>query len=168
VPLPYWDAQTFLEEQGQPNRYQETSRYSGKLSDDFIHEVFHWCRKWPGTKAQATVTIFLAGGFISTIPIAATAFVHRSAQWLIASDLGWTAWDSTDTIERNLAWQRGLHNALGAHLEDGGSYQNFSDPGLADPALGYWGTNLSRLRDIKRRFDPDDVFRPPRRQGILP
>jgi FAD binding domain/Berberine and berberine like len=168
VRLPYWEAQTFLEEQGEPNKYQVTSRYLGKLSDGFISEVFHWCRQWPGTKAQATMTVFLAGGHIGTIPAAATAFVHRSAQWLLESDLGWTDWDSTVDIKRNLAWQRGLHNALRARLEDSGSYQNFPDPALADPAQAYWGANLSRLQDVKRRVGPDDVFHPPRRQGIFP
>ena len=45
---------------------------------------------------------------------------------------------------------------------------NASDPGLADPATAYYGANLGRLREIKRRIDPDGIFAPPRRQGIDP
>jgi Berberine and berberine like len=45
-------------------------------------------------------------------------------------------------------------------------YYNFPDPGLDKPARAYWGSNLPRLREVKRRYDPDSVFTPPRNQGI--
>jgi hypothetical protein len=38
--------------------------------------------------------------------------------------------------------------------------------GLADPAAACYGADLSCLREIERRIDPDGVFLPPRRQGI--
>ena len=39
----------------------------------------------------------------------------------------------------------------GAH----GAYANYADPTLRDPAREYWGANRARLREIKRRVDPD-------------
>jgi|SRR5208337_2510614 len=166
--VPYWDAQTSLAEDGKPNRYQEISVYAGRLSSDLISNALGRLRNWPGTRSHVSLTAFLAGGRISASAPDATAFVHRSAQWLIACDLGWTEHDDSRTIEQNLHWQRGLHDALTAQLGDSGSYQNFPDPGLADPATAYWGANLARLRKVKRAIDPDNVFDPPRRQGILP
>jgi len=47
-----------------------------------------------------------------------------------------------------------------------GSYQNFPDPALDDHAKAYWGSNLSRLSQIKKKYDPNSVFTPPRNQGI--
>lgn len=48
----------------------------------------------------------------------------------------------------------------------GRSYQNFPDTELADPLCAYYGHNLPRLRDVKRRYDPDDFFH--HRQSIPP
>ena len=61
-----------------------------------------------------------------------------------------------------------FHEACAGLMPEGGSYQSFADPGLADPATAYYGANLGRLREIKRRIDPDGIFSPPRRQGIDP
>ena len=39
-----------------------------------------------------------------------------------------------------------------------GSYQNYIDPTLPDWQQAYYGSNLSRLQQVKRAHDPDDVF----------
>ena len=163
---PYWQAQKFLSEPGPPARYQETSRYCAAMTDRIVEEVFRHCRAWPGTRAEAVFKMFHVGGRVRGIPATATAYVHREAEWLTGTELNWTAEDSHDVVDANLTWQRDFHEACAALMPEGGSYQNFTDPGLADPATAYYGANLLRLREIKRRIDSDGVFSPPRRQGI--
>jgi hypothetical protein len=163
---PYWQAQKFLSERGPPARYQETSRYCAVLTDRIVEEVFRHCRAWPGTRSEAIFKMFQMGGRVRSIPAAATAYVHREAEWLTGTELNWTAEDTPAAVNANLAWQRDFHETCAALMPEGGSYQNFTDPGLADPATAYYGANLLRLREIKRRVDPDGVFSPPRRQGI--
>ena len=163
----YWEAQKFLSEPGPPNRYQETSRYCTAMTERIAEEVFRHCRAWPGTRAEAVFKMFHVAGRVRAIPATATAYVHREAEWLTGTEVNWTAQDSPATVNANLAWQRDFHEACAALMPQGGSYQNFPDPGLADPATAYYGANLPRLREIKRRIDPDNVFSPPRRQGIV-
>ena len=165
---PYWQAQKFLSEEGPPARYQETSRYCGALDERVVEDVFRRVRAWPGTHADAVFKMFHVGGRIRTVPAAATAYVHRTAEWLTGTELNWTDADKPAVVQANLAWQRDFHEACTVLMPEGGSYQNFTDPGLADPATAYYGANLDRLREIKRRIDPDGIFSPPRRQGIDP
>jgi hypothetical protein len=40
----------------------------------------------------------------------------------------------------------------------GAAYVNYCDLDLADWQNAYWGQNLTRLKQIKSSFDPDNVF----------
>jgi hypothetical protein len=164
---PYWQGQKFLGSVGPPNIYQETSRYTADLSDSVIEDMIRRCRTWPGTKAKAALFMFHLGGRVRDTAPADTAYVHRTAEWLAGTDVGWTEHDAPAVVAANLAWQREFHEASSALMPLGGSFQNFPDPCLANPAAEYYGANLDRLIAIKRRIDPDGVFTPPRRQGIV-
>jgi FAD/FMN-containing dehydrogenase len=165
--LPYWDAQEFFEVIGSPNRYQETSLFADKISDEFIGAFFGVWPSWPGTALAARMTCYRTGGKVNTIRSDATAFVHRSSRWIVTTDIDWSGGDSQQVVDDNLKWQRDVQNHFSAMLGNPGSYYNFPDPGLKNPAQAYWGSNLERLTRIKRQVDPQGVFSPPRNQGIL-
>ncbi|HEX3954875.1 MAG TPA: FAD-binding oxidoreductase [Stellaceae bacterium] len=161
--LPHWQAQEFLEIAAVPNRYQETSLFAAELSDSCIDQSISLLQGLPSNGARARLTFFLTGGQINKIRPDATAFAHRSSQWLINFIL---EWDRADGLDDNLKWQRNLQDTVAGILGESSSYQNFADPGLNNHAQGYWGTNLARLSKIKHAFDPDGVFTPPRHQEI--
>ena len=117
----------------------------------------------PGQARELALTPM--GGAYNRVSADATAFVHRGDQFL----LEWTA--TSDPAQPGAS-----HHAASRWLGDirtlrdghgtGRTYQNFPDPELADPLLAYYGENLPRLRHIKDRYDPDNLFH--HRQSIPP
>jgi FAD/FMN-containing dehydrogenase len=86
------------------------------------------------------------GGAINRVPKAATAFVHRDSLFSIQY-----------TTHSGRAWLDNLYASMRPYVS-GYAYQNYVDPALAGWQHAYYGTNLSRLKAVKRAYDPHDVF----------
>ena len=89
------------------------------------------------------------GGAYNRVPADATAFVHRSERFL----LDHVARGGDQWLDRS--WARAHANASGR------VYPNFPDPDLDDWETAYHGGNAERLRAVKRRYDPERLFRFP-------
>ncbi len=130
------------------------------LSDGAIHTLL------AGLEAnQASVSLGGAalifdpyGGAINRIHPAETAFVHRHTLFSILYFSSWLGDGSGD-----LRWQRQLYAAMRRHVS-GFAYQNYIDPDLGSWQHAYYGSNLRRLAEVKRKHDPDGFFH--FRQGI--
>ena len=101
------------------------------------------------------------GGAFGRVPVAATAFPNRSAQYWTNA---YATWEGTDLDPVATAWARGTHGALGPFAAEG-EYVNFlgSEGPDADRTAAarraYPAETLRRLVALKRRVDPDNVFR---------
>ncbi|UZR29653.1 FAD-binding oxidoreductase [Methylococcus mesophilus] len=164
--LPYWEGQYFLAEEGTPACYQSRSRFvNGSLPEAFIEEIRLWMSRWESSQGGAYLSLFQTGGAVNEYPSDASAFVHRDSQWLFDLGIGWDRTQSPQSKHRAHRWQNGFHAAL-TPIAGGGAFQNFPDPSLKDWEDAYYGSNLSRLRRVKTKYDPNDLFRFP--QSIRP
>ena len=60
--------------------------------------------------------------------------------------------------EKNIAWTRDTHAAFAEHLT-GGRWLNYLADDQGDDAIrGAYGPNYDRLVEVKRRYDPRNVF----------
>ncbi len=97
------------------------------------------------------------GGLINQIGASETAFVHRDAVACAQYSITYPATPpDPSSLSTASAWLENLHQMFSAVTQ--GSYQNYIDPTLADWQQAYYGANLPRLRQVKQRYDPDDVF----------
>lgn len=102
------------------------------------------------------IELFNLGGAISRVAPRDSAYWARSAAHAL---LLWGEWKIPgDGSERNTDWVRGLWTRLEPYAK--GYYANFSSTDDPESRIraGYGG-NYARLADIKRRYDPENMFR---------
>jgi FAD/FMN-containing dehydrogenase len=153
--MPYTDWQQgfdALNAEGQRNYWK--SHNLAELSDPAIDAAVTAIGHLPSPHAE--VFIGHLGGAVSRIPNDATAYAHRDAQFVLNIHGRWT--DPSED-EAGIAWVRGLFDALAPHAQ-GGVYVNFlSDEGADRVQDAYPPAVWSRLVEVKRRYDPENVFR---------
>ena len=107
------------------------------------------------TASMAVAQLRVLGGAAARVSPGATAFAHRERQVMVA--LGALFERADDTAEHE-AWL----SSLALAMSDGapGVYVNFlADEGEARVREAYPGATWDRLLDVKRRYDPTNLFR---------
>jgi FAD/FMN-containing dehydrogenase len=94
-------------------------------------------------------------GAVTRVAPTEAAVPHREPGWNLLIPSVWT--DPAET-EANIRWTRETFAALQPHLT-GRRWLNYLGDDQADDAIrAAYGPNYNRLREIKRRWDPDNVF----------
>jgi FAD/FMN-containing dehydrogenase len=93
-----------------------------------------------------------------TEPEGGSAFGQRAARWN-ASALG--IWESPDDDERGIGWARRVAGLMEPASLSGGGYVNYSpaDESVDRVRAAYGDDRWQRLVAVKRRYDPENVFR---------
>jgi FAD/FMN-containing dehydrogenase len=94
-------------------------------------------------------------GAVTRVGVTETAVPHREEGWNLLIPSVWT--DPTDT-EANIAWSRATFAAMRPYFGTGRWLNYLGDDQAEDAIRGAYGRNYDRLREVKRRYDPDNVF----------
>jgi FAD/FMN-containing dehydrogenase len=133
----------------------------GRLNDAGIDALLGALRAGPSSNCYVQFDTF--GGKINDVAPDATAFPHRDMTYTVQYQTYWTNPSDADPAER---WLRAAFEAIDRHIGTNASYRNYCDLNLTDWEDRYYKGNYARLREIKARFDPHNVFHYP--QSIVP
>ena len=107
------------------------------------------------TGTMAVTQLRVLGGAMARVPSDATAFAHRKSK--IMANLA-ALYEKPEEKEVHEAWVTEFLSSL--QQSDKGMYVNFvGDEGEAHVRAAYPGATWERLRTIKARYDPTNLFR---------
>jgi len=123
------------------------------LSDgaiDAMVEAFSQCES-----PMSQIVIEHFHGAASRVPVQDTACAMRITGFNVVII---SQWMDAKENDQHIAWCRDTYKALGPYLGTT-RYVNYLDVDEAgDPAAVAYGPNYARLRELKTKFDPDNVF----------
>ncbi|HEY0638996.1 MAG TPA: FAD-binding oxidoreductase [Pseudonocardiaceae bacterium] len=160
APTPWVALQHFFDASGVSTPFHMRSHLVDDLRDEVIDAVL--THAVPATSPLSAVIILPMGGAIARVAPDATAFRHRGAGYCLELGAAWASVDEDPAPHR--AWSDGLWEAL-RPLSAGVEVNHLAFEGAEGVRIAY-GENLARLRELKRAWDPENVFH--RNQNIEP
>lgn len=143
------------------NPFKNTSAYAyERLGPEAIDRIVRYLHAAPND--QGLVQLDAYGGAVARVPPHATAFAHRAGVlWNMQFQAYWS-----DPAEQddNIRWVEDFRRSLLPFTR--GAYVNYIDRDIHDWPSQYYGDNFTKLTEVKRAWDPRNVFRYP--QSIPP
>jgi FAD/FMN-containing dehydrogenase len=154
APMPYVDLQRMFDATSPPgNRYYWRSVDVGPLTDEVIATIVEHASRI--TSPLSSVPTYHLGGAIGRVAADDTAFGSRDASHDVCIFGAWEA-DRADR-DRHVAWVRDFSEAMAPHSV--GQYVNFLNDEGTDNVRAAYGRRWQRLVSLKRRVDPQNLFR---------
>jgi len=123
------------------------------LSDGAIDAMVDAFSRCSSPMSQIVIEHF--HGAASRVPVHDTACAMRITGFNVVII---SQWMDAKENDQHIAWCRDTYKALGPYLGTT-RYVNYLDVDEAgDPAAVAYGPNYARLRELKTKFDPDNVF----------
>jgi FAD/FMN-containing dehydrogenase len=129
------------------------SAFFTELSDAAAHVLIERFEQCPSPMTACVLESM--GGAASRVASTATAYPHREPGHNLLILSQWT--DPADT-EPNIAWTRETFESLQPHMANR-RYVNYLSADDAGYSRDAYGANYDRLVELKRRYDPENVFR---------
>lgn len=156
-PLPYlvWQ-QMFDPKYPHGRRYFWKSILVRELADEILDALVERAAVPPLPGLYVTIECY--AGPMNRVGATETAFAHREARY---QPVVVGSWDDPADDATGIAWARGVHAAIEPHGLNG-AFLNFNaldGTDKCDRVRSGYGPNWNRLVEIKRRYDPTNLFR---------
>lgn len=152
-PLPYPVQNTLLDANfpmGARNYWR--SAFFKEISADAVAVLAEQFRAAPSLMAAMPIESF--HGAVTRVPPTATAFPHREPGFNLAIA---GVWPDPAGDDENIAWVKETFDAVSPYMADS-VYVNYLGDGEADRVRAAYGPCWERLVEVKRRYDPGNVF----------
>ena len=103
---------------------------------------------------QCEVFVGHIAGAPNRVPPDAMAYGHRDAKFVMNIH---GRWDQPNQDQKVIEWARGVFNATTPYASSG-AYVNFMTEEEGDRVAAAYGANYQRLVQIKRQYDPNNIF----------
>jgi FAD binding domain/Berberine and berberine like len=156
-PMPYLELQRSFDADypAHEMRYYWKARYLNEVSTEVIDSLIRLNEVSPSH--HSTLDVWQLGGAMGRVPPQNTAFGDRSAPYLIGIEANW---ESPEDDRACIEWAREAFHTLEPF---GTNREYFNFPGLYEEGeqsvRNTFGANLGRLQSVKRKHDPDNLFR---------
>lgn len=152
-PMPYPEIYNFTAFAAEPHAASIRSMFADSLSDAALESVLHAMHN--ASSPFSLVQFRGLGGALARIPNESTAFAHRDKRYFVAIIGIWL--DASEDAALHSAWTLSLWEKL--RPEGSGVYVNFLENEGAQRILdAYPATTYAQLREIKRKYDPQNMF----------
>jgi FAD/FMN-containing dehydrogenase len=94
-------------------------------------------------------------GAVTRVGVTETAVPHRDEGWNLLLP---SVWLDPDDTAVNVAWTRETFAAMQPHFGSGRWLNYLGDDQAEDAIRAAYGPNYERLVEVKRQYDPDNVF----------
>jgi FAD/FMN-containing dehydrogenase len=160
MPMPYVGIYEMLKDAEQRAPAAHRSLFLDTLDDAVVDEIM--ARMAAPSSPGAMTQIRILGGQMARVPAEATAFAHRDANVMLTII---TTFDDPAEAPIHAGWTHEYFEAL--RPRSTGVYSNFLEAeGEARIREAYPDPTYRRLAQIKRRYDPTNLFR--MNQNIAP
>jgi FAD/FMN-containing dehydrogenase len=124
-----------------------------RLDDRFLDVAIDAAAAAPGPECE--VFIAQLGGAMGRVAPTDTAYAGRDANYIMNIH---GRWQSAADDKAMREWSRRLY-ADATPFATGGGYVNFFTADEGERVAQAYGVNYARLQEVKRRYDPDNLFR---------
>ncbi len=153
APMPYADLQKLFDPLMTPGdrNYWKTHNFT-QLSDGLLDKMYEYSDRFPSQLCELLVADL--GGALNNVEPDATAWYHRDLKYLMNVHC---RWQNPSEDQRCIHWAREFFEVSKPYAS-AGAYVNFMTEEENNRVKSAYGKNYERLVEIKRKYDPENIF----------